>query len=83
MFHIYVYRKKLQDFGEAKRVLYKYGPFKTKVTAKVALRRRGWKEEKDTGMWFYASNAENGSYARIFVARSGLGLISPRKWKHE
>jgi hypothetical protein len=81
MFYVYVYRKKLQDFDEAKTVLFKYGPYKTKKTAKVALRRRRWKEEGDKGMWFSPSSLENGSFATISVARSGIGLRSPRKWK--
>jgi hypothetical protein len=81
MFHVYVYRKKLQDFDKVGRVLFKYGPFKTKATAKAALRKRGWKEEGNKKIWFSASSSEDGSFATIRVARSGIGLTSWRKWK--
>ncbi|OGZ33273.1 MAG: hypothetical protein A2V69_01945 [Candidatus Portnoybacteria bacterium RBG_13_40_8] len=81
MFYVYVYRKKLQDFDKVRKVLFMYGPYRTKTTAKFALRRRGWKEEGNSGTWFSASSLENGSFALIRVARSGIGLKSWRKWK--
>ena len=81
MFHVYVYREKLQGFGETKKTLLKYGPFKTKVIAKAALCRRGWKEEGNSGIWLCANSSENGSFALIRVARSSVGLKSWRKWE--